>query len=242
VILFPALDILDGHVVRLAQGDFDRRTDYGEDPVEAAKRWAAEGAEWLHVVDLDGARAGNPVNLASLRAIVRETGLAIQTGGGLRSIAAIDAALAAGAQRVIIGTAAFTDPALLDQALERHGARVVVVSVDARGGMVATSGWLETTELGAVDAVSALAARGVRSVIYTDIDRDGMLGALDLDTLRAIADAARGEVIYAGGIGSLEDLQALAQLGHPRIAGVISGKALYEGRFTLAQANAALCS
>lgn len=241
MILYPALDILDGQVVRLSQGDFDRSKTYAAEPVEAARRWATEGAQRLHVVDLDGARAGHPVNLDAVRAIVDETGLEVQLGGGLRSLDAIEAALAAGAGRVVIGTAAFKDPDLLDQALERHGERIAV-SVDARAGVVATAGWLESTELQAVDAVRSLSARGVATTIYTDIDRDGMLGGLDLEALRALADASTGDLLIAGGIGSLEDLKAIKDLNHPQIAGVISGKALYEGRFTIAAANAVLCT
>ncbi len=241
MILYPALDILDGHVVRLSQGDFDRSKTYAAEPIAAARLWASAGTQHLHVVDLDGARAGHPVNLDSVRAIVEQTGLDVQLGGGLRSIEAIDAALAAGAFRVVIGTAAFKDPDLLDEALERHGERIVV-SVDARAGIVATAGWLESTELKAVDVMRSLSAKGVATTIYTDIDRDGMLGGPNLDELSALADAATGDLLIAGGVGSLEDLQAIKSLNHPRIAGVISGKALYEGRFTIAAANAVLCT
>jgi phosphoribosylformimino-5-aminoimidazole carboxamide ribotide isomerase len=239
--LYPALDILDGHVVRLSQGDFDRSTTYAVDPLAAAEQWAKAGADRLHIVDLDGARAGHPVNLDSVRAIVQETGLEVQVGGGLRSTEAIDAALAAGAGRVIIGTAAFNDPYLLTAALERHGTKIAV-SVDARNGIVATSGWLEATDLQALDAVRALENRGVSTIIYTSVDRDGMLAGADLDAVRSVASALRGELIYAGGIGSLDDLRALAQLDSPQLAGVVIGKALYEERFTLAEATAALCT
>lgn len=241
MILYPALDILGGAVVRLSQGDFDRSTAYASSPLAAAQLWAEAGAEHLHVVDLDGARQGAPVNLDNLRAIVDETDLDVQFGGGLRSLDAIDAALAAGASRVIIGTAAFKNPELLDRALESHGNRIAV-SVDARDGIVATSGWLEATELQAVDAVRALSARGVSTIIFTDVERDGMLGGPDLDRLHAIADVVAGDLLYAGGISSLEDLRALGQLDSPVIAGVIVGKALYEERFTVAEANAALCT
>jgi phosphoribosylformimino-5-aminoimidazole carboxamide ribotide isomerase len=241
VILYPALDILDGHVVRLAQGDFARSTTYASAPLEAAKLWAEAGAERLHVVDLDGARAGAPVNLESVRLIVEGTGLELQLGGGLRSSEAIDAAVDAGASRIVIGTAAFDGSDLLDRALERHGERVVV-SVDARGGAVATAGWLETSALEAVDAVRALDARGVRNYIYTDVDRDGMLEGPDCEAVVEIAEAVSGELTYAGGIGALEHLRALAGLAHPRLAGVIVGKALYEQRFTVAEAKAVLCT
>jgi phosphoribosylformimino-5-aminoimidazole carboxamide ribotide isomerase len=241
VILYPALDILDGQVVRLAQGDFERSTVYAGEPLAAAKLWASAGAERLHIVDLDGARLGKPVNLDQVREIAAETGLAIELGGGLRSLAAIDAALAAGAGRVVIGTAAFGDSDLLERALAAHGERVAV-SVDARGDQVATDGWTETGSLGPVEAIVALSARGVHNFIYTDVERDGMLGGLNLAAIGAIADAVAGELLYAGGIGELSDLEALAGLAHPRLAGVIVGKALYEERFTVAEANAVLCS
>jgi phosphoribosylformimino-5-aminoimidazole carboxamide ribotide isomerase len=241
VILYPALDILDGRVVRLVQGDFAQRTEYAAEPLEAALAWAHAGARRLHVVDLDGARAGAPVNLAAIAAIIKETGLPVQLGGGLRSASAIAEAFAAGAQRIVLGTAAFADEALLEQALDSHGERVVV-SVDVRGGIVATAGWTETGTLGAVEATRELSARGVRNFVYTDVDRDGMLGGLDLAAIAGVADALEGELIYSGGIGSLEDLRALVALRHPRLAGVIAGKALYEQRFTIGEAEAVLCS
>jgi phosphoribosylformimino-5-aminoimidazole carboxamide ribotide isomerase len=241
VILYPAIDILDGHAVRLVQGDFDRATEYAADPLDAARAWAQAGARRLHVVDLDGARAGAPVNLGHVERIIGETGLPLQLGGGLRSRSAIAAAFAAGAQRVVLGTAAFSDEGLLADAVAEHGERVVV-SVDVRGGMVSTAGWTQTGVLDAVAAVTALVARGVRSFVYTDVDRDGMLGGLDLVSIGRVADAVEGELLYSGGIGSLADLHALVGLGHPRLAGVIAGKALYEHRFTLAEAQAMLCS
>ena len=241
VILDPAIDILGGRAVRLVQGDFDQATEYADDPLDAARAWAADGAARLHVVDLDGARGGAPVNLAAVTRIVAETGLPVQLGGGLRSAAAIAAAFAAGVQRVVLGTAAFADAALLDAALAAHGDRVVV-SVDVRGGMVSTAGWTKTGSLAAVAAVAARVGRGVRRFVYTDVDRDGMLGGLDLDALGRVGDAVEGELLYSGGVGSLADLQALVALRHPRIAGAIVGKALYERRFTIAEAEAVLCS
>jgi phosphoribosylformimino-5-aminoimidazole carboxamide ribotide isomerase len=241
VILYPAIDILDAHAVRLVQGDFDQATQYAADPLDAARGWAMAGAERLHVVDLDGARIGAPVNLEHVERIVGETGLPVQLGGGLRAHAAIAAAFAAGVERVVLGTAAFADDGLLAQALAEHGSQIVV-SVDVRGGMVSTSGWTRTGSLEAVAAVRALVERGVRSFVYTDVDRDGMLGGLDLDAISQVADAVEGELLYSGGIGSLADLEALAALGHPRLAGVIAGKALYEQRFTVAEGQAALCT
>ena len=241
MILYPAIDILDGHAVRLVQGDFERATEYAADPLDAARAWAEAGARRLHVVDLDGARAGAPVNLGHVERIVGETGLPLQLGGGLRSRAAIAAAFAAGAQRVVLGTAAFSDEGLLAEAVAEHDDRVVV-SVDVRGGMVSTAGWTQTGMLDAVAAVTALVARGVRSFVYTDVDRDGMLGGLDLASIVRVSDAVAGELLYSGGIGSLADLQALVGLRHPRLAGVIAGKALYERRFTLAEAQEMLCT
>jgi phosphoribosylformimino-5-aminoimidazole carboxamide ribotide isomerase len=240
VILYPAVDILDGQVVRLTQGDFEASTTYASEPAEAARLWAEAGAQRLHIVDLDGARRGEPVHLDEVREIVEQTGLEIEFGGGLRSLDAIDAALAAGASRVVIGTAAFESD-LLERALEAHGVRVTV-SVDARGDRLATAGWTETSSLGPLEAIEALRQRGVNNFIYTDVERDGMLGGLDLATISTIADAVSGELLYAGGIGQLSDLSALAELGHPRLAGVIVGKALYERRFTIAEANAILCT
>jgi phosphoribosylformimino-5-aminoimidazole carboxamide ribotide isomerase len=241
VILYPAIDILDARAVRLVQGDFDRRTEYAADPLDAARAWARAGAQRLHVVDLDGARSGVPVNLAHVARIVSETGLPVQLGGGLRSGAAISAAFAAGVDRVVLGTAAFADSALLADALAEYGDRVVV-SVDVRGGIVSTEGWTAKGSLDAVAAVRALVDRGVRGFVFTDVDRDGMLEGPDLAAVAAVADAVEGELLYSGGIGSLADLEALRALEHPRLTGVIAGKALYENRFSVAQGEAALCS
>jgi phosphoribosylformimino-5-aminoimidazole carboxamide ribotide isomerase len=241
VILYPAIDILDARAVRLVQGDFERRTEYAADPLDAARAWANAGAERLHVVDLDGARSGVPVNLAHVARIVNETGLPIQLGGGLRSSAAISAAFAAGVDRVVLGTAAFADGGLLADALAEYGERVVV-SVDVRGGIVSTDGWTATGSLDAVAAVRALVDRGVRAFVFTDVDRDGMLEGPDVAAVGAVADAVEGELLYSGGIGSLADLEALRGLRHPRLAGVIAGKALYEHRFSVAEGQAALCT
>ncbi len=241
MILYPAIDILDAHAVRLVQGDFDQRTEYAADPLDAARAWVAAGAERLHVVDLDGARSGAPVNLEHVRRIVTETALPVQLGGGLRSSSAISAAFAAGAERVVLGTAAFSNEGLLADAVAQYGERVVV-SVDVRGGMVSTAGWTRTGSLDAVAAVAALVERGVRSFVYTDVDRDGMLGGLDLAAIERVSDAVEGDLLYSGGIGSRADLEALVALRHPRLRGVIAGKALYEQRFSIAEAQAILCT
>lgn len=236
MILFPAVDIRDGHAVRLTQGDYDREQIYNDDPLAAAEDWASQGATHLHVVDLDGALHGERRNLEHLTRIADGTGLPVQYGGGLRNIEAVSAALEAGAWRAVIGTAAFRDRALVEQAVAEFGDRIVV-SADARDGRIAAQGWTEATDLAATDAVTELRAVGVKTFVYTDIARDGMLVGTDLDGMRAISAAAGdGNVIASGGVGELSDLQKLVDLELPNLEGVIAGKALYEKRFTLGEA------
>jgi phosphoribosylformimino-5-aminoimidazole carboxamide ribotide isomerase len=236
VILFPAVDIRDGHAVRLTQGDYDREQIYNDDPLAAAEDWASQGATHLHVVDLDGALHGERRNLQHLTRIAEGTGLPVQYGGGLRDIEAVSAALDAGAWRAVIGTAAFRDRALVEAAVAEFGDRIVV-SADARDGRIAAQGWTEATDLAATDAVSELRGAGVKTFVYTDIARDGMLVGTDLEGLRAISAAAGdGNVIASGGVGELVDLQNLVDLKLPNLEGVIAGKALYEKRFTLSDA------
>jgi phosphoribosylformimino-5-aminoimidazole carboxamide ribotide isomerase len=239
VILYPAIDIMDGHAVRLVQGRFEDATQYADDPLEAALSWVQAGAKFLHVVDLDGAKAGAPVSLDQVRRIVQNAGVPVQYGGGLRTLDAVRDAVRAGAERVIIGTQAFRDVDFLDDCLAAFGPRVVV-SVDARGGHVATAGWTQTTELPAEDAIRRLSARGVRSFVYTSVDRDGGLQGPDLDEVARVAAAVRGRFLYSGGIGSVEHLRALHDLRQVNLAGVIAGKALYERRFSVAEGQAAL--
>jgi phosphoribosylformimino-5-aminoimidazole carboxamide ribotide isomerase len=239
VILYPAIDIRGGKAVRLAQGDFAQETVYDAEPLSAARAWVEGGARWLHVVDLDGARDGAPANLEHLERIAGELGVPVQFGGGLRSLASIEAALAAGAERVILGTAAYTDVDFLDDALAKHGNRVTV-SVDVRGGRVASAGWTHQTEMEAAGVIEHLQRRGVKRLVYSSIERDGMLTGPDLDEVRRVAEAVRGTFIYSGGIGTLEDLRALAGLRQVNLTGVIVGKALYERRFGVAEARAAL--
>jgi phosphoribosylformimino-5-aminoimidazole carboxamide ribotide isomerase len=240
VILYPAIDIMGGCAVRLTKGDFAERKVYDEDPLSAARGWVDAGADHLHVVDLDGARAGAPVNVAHLRRIASELGVPVQYGGGLRTLAAVDVALAAGARRAILGTAAFTDPDLLERALAEYGPERVLVSVDVRGGQVATAGWTETVQMTAEQVVGSLHERGITELVYTNVDRDGMLEGPDLEEVRQVARAVQGRMLYSGGIGALADLEGLAALGEDSMAGVIVGKALYEKRFTVADARAAL--
>jgi phosphoribosylformimino-5-aminoimidazole carboxamide ribotide isomerase len=238
--LYPAIDILGGKAVRLEQGDFGRDTTYAPDPVQAALAWVTQGAKALHVVDLDGARAGRPVALEHLRSIAAQTGLPVQYGGGLREADHLEAALQAGAWRVVLGTAAFRDERLLEVALARYGSQLAV-AVDVREGHVTTSGWTSPTEIDGREAIEALRAKGVRTFVYTNVDRDGMLSGPDPDEVVAVSEAVGdGRFLYSGGIGVLDDLAALARLGLPNLAGVVVGKALYERRFTVADAEALL--
>jgi phosphoribosylformimino-5-aminoimidazole carboxamide ribotide isomerase len=237
--LYPAIDMLGGKAVRLVKGDFEAKKVYDEDPFSAAESWVAQGARYLHVVDLDGARAGAPANVGHLRRIAGELGVPVQFGGGLRSLDAIETVLQAGAERVILGTAAFTDQSLLEQALARWPGQVLV-SVDVRGGRVATAGWTETIDGGAQEIIRELAGRGASELVYTNVDRDGMLEGPDLEEVTRVAAAVPGTFVYSGGIGALADLESLAGLGASTLAGVIVGKALYEKRFTVAEALAVL--
>ena len=239
MILYPAVDILHGQAVRLTMGDFEEKTVYRDSPLEAARSWVEEGARFLHVVDLDGARTGTPQNLEHVEAITSELSVPVQLGGGLRSLPAVRDALRAGVERVILGTAAFTDIDFLDDVLGAFRERVIV-SVDTRGGNVSTSGWQTTTQMPAETVIERLQNRGVRSFVYTNVDRDGMLEGPDLEGVRRIAGVVRGRFLYSGGIGSLADLEALSGLRQVNLGGVIVGKALYEGRFTVRQAQRAL--
>jgi phosphoribosylformimino-5-aminoimidazole carboxamide ribotide isomerase len=239
VILYPAIDILDGKAVRLTKGDFDEQTVYRDSPLEAARDWVRAGARFLHIVDLDGARTGSPRNLHHVEEITQELSVPVQVGGGLRSLPAVRDALRAGAERVILGTAAYTDIDFLDDVLGAFRERVIV-SVDTRGGNISTSGWQETTQMPADSVIERLQNRGVRSFVYTNVDKDGMLEGPDLDEVRRIASVVRGRFLYSGGIGSLEDLVALNALRQVNLGGVIVGKALYEGRFTVQEGQRAL--
>ena len=239
MILYPAIDIRGGGAVRLTQGDYTRETAYDADPVDAAIRWATAGAEFLHVVDLDGARAGAPENLDAVRRIATAVPCPIQVGGGLRDADSVAAVLETGVERAVIGTAALRDPDFLDQMLSRHGDRVIV-SVDSRQGQVAVAGWTEGSGKGAVEAVAELTSRGVRRFLCTSIEVDGTMEGPALEELARVAAATEAEVIASGGVGSLADLEALAAQAPTNVGGVIVGRALYEGRFTVSEANAAL--
>ena len=239
MILYPAIDIRGGKAVRLVQGDYDQEKAYDDDPVVAARRWVEDGAQWLHVVDLDGALAGEPVNLEHLRRIVAAVEIPVQFGGGLRDSKKVEEAISSGAGRVVLGTAALRDPEMAAAIAAAHGDRVVA-SVDTRSGKVAAEGWTERSERRTTDLIAALSERGIQRFVYTPVDVDGLMEGPDLDSLREAAGATDGELIYSGGVGSLDDLRALAELGIDNLAGVIVGRALYEQRFTVAEAQANL--
>jgi phosphoribosylformimino-5-aminoimidazole carboxamide ribotide isomerase len=239
MILLPAVDILEGKAVRLTRGEFDQRTVYDADPLDAARRWVDQGARSLHVVDLDGARRGEPLNLEQVRRITAQAEVPVQVGGGLRTIDVVREAMEAGAARVLIGTAAYEDIDFLDQAIAEFDDRVVV-SLDARGGRLAGAGWTQQTDIPLEAVIEQLGARGVRRFVYSSIERDGMMEGPDLDGARRVAEAVRGTYTYSGGVSSLDDLRALVDLRQVNLGGVIVGKALYEGRFTVADGQAVL--
>ena len=232
VIILPAIDIKDGKCVRLYQGDFAQVTTYSADPVQVAKNWQSAGASWLHVVDLDGAAAGHPVNIEQIARIRAATSLRVELGGGMRSLAQIERMLDLGIDRVILGTVAITGRALLKEALTRWGERIAV-GLDARDGQVAISGWREMSPVRVTSLAAELCAGGVRRYIYTDIARDGALQGPNLDALQEMQRAIPCSLIASGGIRSLADLLALAALG---IEGAIVGKALYTGDVDLTEA------
>jgi phosphoribosylformimino-5-aminoimidazole carboxamide ribotide isomerase len=237
--MIPAIDILDGKAVRLARGEFDQQTIYDQDPLDAAVRWVRAGARALHIVDLDGARFGEPANLEHVRRITAAVDVPVQVGGGLRSASAVAAALGAGASRVVLGTAAYRDVNFLDEAVAEHRDRVVV-SVDVRDGRLAAAGWTEQTEIPVQAVIDSLGRRGVSRFVYSNIDRDGMLTGPDVDEVRRISEIVRGTFVYSGGVSCVDDLRALAALRRVNLSGVIVGKALYEHRFTVDEAHRAL--
>lgn len=235
MIVYPAIDILDGRCVRMTAGDFATAEDVAPDPLSAAKRLVADGAEWLHVVDLNGARTGKPENLPLIRRIAERFTVRIQAGGGIRDFDTAEAFAEAGVSRVVVGTAAVRDPELIGRLVDRF-ADGMAVAVDARSGFVAASGWTETTDVRAAQLVQRLAVAGVPTVIFTNVSIDGTLQGVDLASLEETARAFGGDVIYSGGVGTLDDIRAVARLRHRGVRGVIVGRALYMGRFTLRQA------
>jgi phosphoribosylformimino-5-aminoimidazole carboxamide ribotide isomerase len=235
VILYPAIDLKNGECVRLRQGDMARATVFNADPAAQAASFEADGFSWLHVVDLDGAFAGKPMNGAAVDAILARVRFPVQLGGGIRDMATLEGWLDKGVSRAIIGTAAVRDPDFVRAAARAHPGKVAV-GIDARSGMVAVEGWAETSTLSALDLARRFEDAGVGAIIYTDIARDGMLGGLDLDGTRALAEALSIPVIASGGLASISDVEALLRPENRKIAGAITGRALYDGRLDAAEA------
>lgn len=238
-IIYPAIDLRGGQCVRLYQGDYNQETVYG-DPVEAALRWQEQGAQWLHVVDLDGAKEGHPVNVDVIERIVQSVAIPVQTGGGLRREEHVDLLFERGVQRVILGTAAIENPAMVKRLLQRYGGRRVAIGLDARDGYVATWGWLSKSHVRTEDLARELASHGAETFIFTDISRDGTLKGPNVAAIRVLAETGVGEIIASGGVSRLEDLKALRQLADVGVGGAIVGKALYSGVFTLREALKAI--
>jgi len=238
LILFPAIDLKDGQCVRLRRGAMEEATVFNDDPAAQARDFQSQGFEWLHLVDLNGAIEGRPVNAPAVEAILDAVDLPTQLGGGIRDMATIEGWLERGIRRVILGTAALTDPGLVRDACRRFPGRIVV-GIDARGGRVATEGWVKTSETTAVELAQAFADAGVAAIVYTDIDRDGLLSGVNVEATADLAAAVPVPVIASGGVASLDDLRALKS-APPTLEGVICGRALYDGRIEAKSALALL--
>lgn len=238
--VFPAIDIYQGRVVRLTQGDYERVTVYEENPLDQAQRWVEAGASWLHIVDLDGAKTGIPYNLPVISAIAREFDVRIEVGGGVRSFNTAQALLEAGVERVVLGTKLANDTEFVRELVEEFGPSRLVAGVDSKGGRAATSGWTTQSSTDALDLVSQLADMGLRHLVFTDIARDGMQSGIDLELYRTVARRAGFPVIVSGGIATLADLEQIRVAGDDVVEGVITGRALYEHAFSLRDAIATL--
>jgi phosphoribosylformimino-5-aminoimidazole carboxamide ribotide isomerase len=233
--IYPAIDLKGGRCVRLRQGDPSQETVFSDDPVAMARHWVSEGAEWLHVVDLDGAFAGDRKNAHVISEIVRSVSIPVEVGGGLRSMDQIRSAFASGVRRAVIGTAAVENPHLVREACKEFPEHIAV-GIDARDGFVATRGWKALTEVTARDLALEMESLGVSVIIYTDIGRDGMLSGPNVEATKALAESIKIPVIASGGISSLNDIAALCRIASAGVEGVIVGRALYERKFTLAEA------
>ena len=231
MILFPAIDIRGGKCVRLLQGDYGQEIIYHDSPSEMAKEWEKQGATYIHVVDLDGARSGNSLNRTAIGEIVRGVTIPVQVGGGVRDMESVEAHINSGVSRVIIGTAAIENPQFVDKAIASYGEKIAV-SIDARNGFVATNGWTETSGVKAVDLLNSLSKVGLETVVYTDILKDGMMQGPNFDELRLMNDASKIDIIASGGVSTENDVKLLEQMG---LYGAIIGKALYEGSVSLEQ-------
>lgn len=235
MILFPAIDIKNGKVVRLLRGEFDKVTEYGQDPVAMARHWESEGARWLHVVDLDGAKDGCPANIDVTLKIAQSVGIPVQNGGGIRSAETVKRLIDGGVARVVLGTKAVEDLAFLKSLIPRYPDQIAV-SLDCKGGYVTTHGWVAATKIKAVDFVKQLEDCGLKYLIYTDVATDGMLTGPNIAQLKDVLKAAKIALIASGGVSSLEDLKALKGLEKDGIIGAITGKAIYEKKFTIREA------
>ena len=236
MILYPAIDIRGGRCVRLIEGDFARETVFADDPASMAEQWESQGASWIHIVDLDGARDGVPRNTASIEAIRERVSLSIQVGGGIRSADDVECYLDAGIDRVVLGTIAIYEPELIQAISGRWGDRIAV-GLDARNGKLAGSGWIDQTEASALKTALDLRSRGVQTFIYTDISRDGTLIGPNLSEIRIMVDALGEGVVASGGVSQTSDLLSIRQTG---ATGVVVGRALYDGRITMSEALAAM--
>ena len=239
MILFPAIDLKDGQCVRLLRGDMGQATVFNDDPADQARSFYTQGFEWLHLVDLNGAVEGEPVNSAAVESILKTVPIPVQLGGGIRDMATIDFWLERGVRRVILGTAALEDPELVRTACNKYPGQIVV-SIDAREGMVASRGWVKTTKVKALDLALAVEKAGVAAIVFTDIERDGALSGVNLDATVDLAWALSTPVIASGGVASIADLRALVAEKAAGIEGAISGRALYDGRIDPAEALALL--
>jgi phosphoribosylformimino-5-aminoimidazole carboxamide ribotide isomerase len=237
--VIPAIDLLGGRCVRLYQGDYAQSEVFAEDPTTVAQSWADQGARWLHLVDLDGAKTGEPVNLGAIAQIVETLKIPVQVGGGLRTRERVASFLAMGVQRVILGTAAIENPDLVLQLCQTYPGQIVV-GIDARDGKVATRGWLETSEISAIALGQRVSSEGAAAIVYTDIQRDGTLQGPNLPLLREMAEAVAVPVIASGGVSSMTDLLSLLALEPIGVSGVIVGKALYTGNLSLTEALRAI--
>jgi phosphoribosylformimino-5-aminoimidazole carboxamide ribotide isomerase len=232
MILFPAIDLKDGRCVRLKQGDMTQATVFNDDPADQARQFVAAGAQWIHVVDLNGAFAGRPLNAPAVTAIIAAAKVPVQLGGGIRDLATIEAWLRAGIARVILGTVAVKTPELVRQACKAFPGKIAV-GIDARAGMVATEGWAETSSLSVVDLATRFVDAGVAAIIHTDIERDGLLGGANVAASAALARAVPIPVIVSGGVSSIEDIKAVKAEAVSGLAGVIAGRAIYDGRLDI---------
>jgi phosphoribosylformimino-5-aminoimidazole carboxamide ribotide isomerase len=239
VILFPAIDLKNGEAVRLEQGDMARATVFNANPAAQAKAFEAQGFEWLHLVDLDGAFAGKPVNALAVAQILKAVKIPVQLGGGIRNLATVESWLAEGISRVIIGTAAVREPAFVKEAARKFPGKVAI-GIDARGGKVAISGWAEETQLEAAEVAKLFEGAGVAALIYTDVERDGMLQGLNLDSTIALSESVSIPVIASGGFASIDDVKALLSPRAQKLEGAIAGRALYDGRIDPSEALALL--